>query len=267
METATWISALCSEGARLTAAARAMSADAPVPTCPDWLARDLIHHQGGVHRWATSIVAEARTEPPSMGLEEISGGWPGDEELADWFEAGYLALVSALEAAPPDVACWSFFSAPSPLAFWSRRQAHETTIHRVDAELTAGRPRDRLSPITPEFAADGVDELLVGFLRRNATKPRENGPDSLAFRCTDVDGAWTLTIGPDGADVRGGAGASAGASAGAGDDGAACTVSGGAVDLYLALWNRGDHHALVIDGDKGLLDRFGDAVGLHWTDD
>ncbi len=170
MEIATWIGSLREEGARMTAAARAMAADAPVPTCPGWVARDLMRHQGGIHRWATSFVAEARTEPRSEGLEVVAGGWPGDEELADWFEAGYKTLVSALEAAPPDLQCWTFLTAPSPLAFWSRRQAHETAIHRVDAELTAGRTADHLSSVTPDFAADGVDELLTGFWpRRSAT--------------------------------------------------------------------------------------------------
>ncbi len=96
MEVTTWISTLREEGARMTAAARATPAEAPVPTCPDWVARDLICHLGGVHRWATNFVAEARMEPASATLEEHAGGWPGDAELADWFEAGYLALVSAL---------------------------------------------------------------------------------------------------------------------------------------------------------------------------
>jgi uncharacterized protein (TIGR03083 family) len=263
MEIATWISSLREEGARMTAAARALSADEPVPTCPEWVARDLIRHQGGVHRWATTCVAEARAEPPSEGLEDLAGGWPGDEELADWFEAGYRTLVSALEAAPPDLQCWTFLSAPSPLAFWSRRQAHETTIHRVDTELTAGRSSDHLSSITPDFAADGIDELLVGFLPRRSGELRSDEPAALAFRCTDVEGSWMLTIGPEGTGVHAGEGAAdGGAAAGA----AVCRVAGPAADLYLALWNRRGHDALEIDGDRTLLDRFGDAMGLHWSD-
>jgi uncharacterized protein (TIGR03083 family) len=259
MEIARWINAVREEGARMTASARAVAADAPVPTCPEWVARDLIRHQGGVHRWATTCVAQARAEPPSEGLEELAGGWPGDEELADWFEAGYRTLVSALEAAPPDLQCWTFLSAPSPLAFWSRRQAHETTIHRVDTELTAGRTSDHLSPIAPDFAADGIDELLVGFMPRRSAELRADEPVSLAFRCTDVEGSWVLMIGPEGARTQAGGGEAAGAGS--------CTVAGLAADLYLALWNRRGHDALDVDGDGALLDRFGDAMGLHWSDD
>ncbi|MER6443505.1 hypothetical protein ABT275_45720 [Streptomyces sp. NPDC001185] len=38
--------------------------------------------------------------------------------------------------------CWTFNPArvPSPLAFWTRRQAHETAVHRYDAEAATGRP-------------------------------------------------------------------------------------------------------------------------------
>jgi uncharacterized protein (TIGR03083 family) len=255
MEIATWIEMLRAEGARMTAAARATPADAAVSTCPEWVARDLIRHQGGVHRWAADIVAEARAEPPSKSLEELAGGWPGDEELGDWFEAGYLSLVSALERAPADVQCWTFFAAPSPLAFWSRRQAHETTIHRVDAELTAGRSADHLSPITPRFAADGADELLVGFMPMRSAKLRADEPVSLAFRCTDVDDAWVLTIGPDGPSAHAGAGT------------ADCSVAGRASDIYLALWNRGGDDALSVEGDPEVLHRCSDAMGVHWTDD
>lgn len=266
MEIATWIDTLRQEGARTTAAARATSADAPVPTCPDWVARDLIRHLGGVQRWATRCVSEARAEPPSGSLEEIAGGWPGDEELADWFEAGYLALVSALAAAPPDLECWTFMPAPSPLAFWSRRQAHETSIHRVDAELTAGRTVAQLSGCAPAFAADGVDELLTCFVPRRSTGLRSERPATMAVRCTDEDLAWILSIGPDG--VTTAAGTRAGADDGGADAGPAAADRapgrGAACDLYLALWNRGADDRLQIDGDRAVLDLFGDVVQVRW---
>jgi uncharacterized protein (TIGR03083 family) len=259
MEIATWIASLREEGARMTAAARATAADAPVPTCPGWAARDLVRHQGGVHRWATRVVADARTGPPSEGLEVIAGGWPGDEVLADWFEAGHLALVSALEAAPPDLQCWAFMPAPSPLAFWSRRQAHETAIHRVDAELTAGRTAEHLSSVTPAFAADGVDELVSGFWPRRSAPARAETPVTLGLRCTDEGDAWVVTMGPDG--VQTSAGATAGVTAGE----ATCSVRGAAGDLYLALWNRGRSESLETEGDRAVLEQFGETMQVRWS--
>lgn len=236
----------------MTAAARATPAHARVPTCPEWVERDLIRHQGGVHRWATSFVAEAGPEPGSATLEEVAGGWPGDEELADWFEAGYLALVSALETAPADLECWTFMPAPSALAFWSRRQAHETTIHRVDAELTAGRTAHQLSSITADFAADGVDELVAGFWPRRSATARAEAPVTLGIHCTDENGAWVVTMGPDGVQTTTGSGE------------ATCSLRGAAMDLYLALWNRGRADALEVDGDRAVLDVFGEAMQVRW---
>jgi uncharacterized protein (TIGR03083 family) len=253
MDVATWIDSLRQEGARMTAAGRSVSAEMPVPTCPGWVTRDLIRHVGGVHRWATSFVAEARAEPGSQTLEEVAGGWPSDEEQADWFEAGYLRLVSVLEAAPPDLQCWTFMAAPSPLAFWSRRQAHETAIHRVDAELAAGRTVAHLSPCTPAFAADGIDELLTGFWPRRSATARAETPVTLGVGCTDDDGAWVVTMGPEGVQT----------SVGPGE--AACSVRGAACDLYFALWNRGGSESLQIEGDRTVLAQFGEAMQVRWT--
>ncbi len=253
MEIATHIEALRREGARMTAAAREVAPDAAVPSCPDWVARDLLRHTGGVHRWATGYVAEARLEVRPGGLAEVVGRGPEDDELADWFEAGYLALVAALEAAPPDLQCWTFLPGPSPLAFWSRRQAHETAIHRVDTELASGRRVDDVGAFTPAFAADGVDELLTCFVPRRSSALRADAEVSLGFLCVDDDATWVLRIGPNGVTALPGVGATT------------CTVRGAAADLYLALWNRAGRDSLQIDGDLGMFDALGEALPLRWT--
>ena len=141
MEVAVHIDALRSEGELMAAAVEGSDPGAPVPTCPEWAVRDLVRHMGGVHRWATGYVAGARTEMGGPGLDEIVGVGPDDAELAGWLRQGSAALVGALTAAPADLVCWTFLPAPSPLAMWARRQAHETAIHRVDAQLAAGTAR------------------------------------------------------------------------------------------------------------------------------
>ena len=77
---------------------------------------------------------------------------------------GHAALVTALRCAPPDLSVATFLPAPSPLHFWARRQAHETAIHRADADAACGE----LSTYAPEFAQDGIDELLHGFAARKS---------------------------------------------------------------------------------------------------
>ena len=42
---------------------------------------------------------------------------------------------------------------------WARRQAHETAIHRYDAESASGD----VNGFDLDFAVDGIDEILVGF--------------------------------------------------------------------------------------------------------
>ena len=37
---------------------------APVPTCPGWTVRDLVAHQGMVHRWAAALVRGERDVVP-----------------------------------------------------------------------------------------------------------------------------------------------------------------------------------------------------------
>ena len=132
---------------------------------------------------------------PRAGLDEVVGTGPADDDLAGWLGQGCADLVAALAAAPDDLQCWTFLAAPSPRAMWARRQAHETAIHRVDAQLAAGIP---VTACTPAFAADGIDELLVLFVPRRGSKLRADPPASLAVRCTDVDASWLLRMDPDG---------------------------------------------------------------------
>jgi len=169
---ASYIARLRAEGELLAGAAELAGFDAPVPACPDWRVRDLLKHLGYVHRWAAGYVREQHARWVDRASEaEILRGGPADEALAGWFRDGHAALVRALEAADPGMTCWTFLEAPSPLAFWARRQAHETAIHRVDAQQAAAGAGVAGEPaFTPRFAADGIDELIMGFLGRDAER-------------------------------------------------------------------------------------------------
>ncbi|MBO0814565.1 MAG: maleylpyruvate isomerase N-terminal domain-containing protein, partial [Actinobacteria bacterium] len=144
-----YVGALRRQGELLAGAAQRAGLTAVVPSCPGWAVRDLLKHTGYVHRWATGFVAEGLTRPGGSSEKEILSQGPADAELLGWFCEGHAALVRALNAAAPDLNCWAFLAAPSPLAFWARRQAHETAIHRVDAERAAstrGQPASAAGP-------------------------------------------------------------------------------------------------------------------------
>ncbi len=146
--TAAYLEQLRGEGARLAASAAPLDLGLAVPACPGWVLRDLLRHVGYVHRWATGYVTGPHTERvPRLDEPAILAQDVPDVVLLDWFRTGHAGLVSALEAAGPGLDCWTFLpGAASPLDFWARRQAHETTVHRVDVQQAAastpapGRP-------------------------------------------------------------------------------------------------------------------------------
>ena len=123
MEMYEHLAALRRDGDLLAQAART-GMDAPIATCPGWQMRDLVRHVSFVHRWATTIVGQRRTRPMDEGEElALVPSWPSEAALVDWFSEGLChTLVRTLEAASPDLVCWSFLPAPSPLAFWARRR-------------------------------------------------------------------------------------------------------------------------------------------------
>lgn len=255
MEPGEHVGQLRAASTRLSAAASAAGLDAVVPSCPGWVVRDLVRHQSGVHRWATGIVGTPRTEPWQADLDEIVGSWPNDEDLIAWFDDGAENLAVTLTKADHGLVCWTFLAAPSPLAMWSRRQAHETSVHAVDAELAAGWPPGE---VPARFAADGVSELLTCFITRPLSNLRADPARRLRVRCTDTDGEWLVLIGPDRVVTTSHA---PGESSGEAD----CEIAGPAQDLYLALWNRLPADVLTLGGDADVLGLFLDRVRVRWS--
>jgi uncharacterized protein (TIGR03083 family) len=243
------VAAIRREGDLIVAALRGAQLDTMVPTCPEWTVRELAHHTGRTHHWAAANIEQPRATP--LSSEEEAAAWgdmPDDAGTPDWYRAANERLVRALTGAPADVACWSFLPAPSPLAFWARRQAHEAAIHRVDAELGAGRA---VSPLDEEFALDGIDELICGFYSRKGGRLRSETPRTLAV--TAGGRTWRVHIGPDGPRGEPGEGPSDGA------------VEGRADAVYLALWNRGRLTDLEVTGDADVVTLWSQKATIRWS--
>ncbi|MEU3976528.1 maleylpyruvate isomerase family mycothiol-dependent enzyme [Streptomyces bacillaris] len=265
MEITEHIASLSEEGRLLAAAAEQAGPGASVPTCPGWQIRHLLRHTGMVHRWAAELVAEGHTTPhPDGGEPDLDG-----TALLDWFREGHDHLVRSLEAAPTGLECWTFLPAPSPLAFWSRRQLHETTVHRADAESALGGP---LSPVDADRAVDGIDELLTGFHARPKSRVRSSTPRTLRVRAVDTDAVWTVRISEEppqavrtsaanpGTDTTGPGAGAADPGTGAAD----CELSGTAAGLYLALWNRLPLTAVTLRGDRSVARLWTDNSAVTW---
>jgi uncharacterized protein (TIGR03083 family) len=221
---------------------------APIPTCPGWDMRDLVLHQGEVHRWATAVVRDAIVDPSALP-DDLVGPLPDDDALADWFAIGVDALLASLRSADPALRCLTFLADPlPPVAFWARRQTHETGMHRVDAESAGGS----ISPFSALAAADGIDEMLTGFVPRPSSRLRSPQDVTLQIETTDTGDAWHLTIGEQApVAVRDRLPAD-------------CTVSGRAADLHPALWHR-PSAPLAVAGDAALFDHFLASVAITWS--
>ena len=235
----------------LVVRAESAGLDAPVPTCPDWSVAELVAHQGMVHRWATSHVRHDGADIPSE--EEIVSQVPA-EDLLGWFTEGARDLLVALRLADSDGRAMVFLAdAPPPVHFWARRQAHETTIHAVDALAAAlGRsPGAKEAGVDTEVALDGLDELLTGFFPRGRSKLAHLQPLTISVLPSDGDRGWTVHVADERlTTVR------------ERREDAQATFSGTAAELYLGLWNRGSE--VLATGRPGVLEAWRDRQRIRW---
>jgi uncharacterized protein (TIGR03083 family) len=212
--------------------------DAPVPTAPDWTVRQLVAHQGMVHRWAAAVVRGESVDPDA--IERTGRASP---DPVEWLRDGAIEVAQAITEAPDDLDALVFLEgAPPARQFWARRQCHETTIHAVDAlAASLGRcPKAADTWISTELALDGIDELLTGFITRSRSRVRSEEPTTIAVRPTDSDRSWLVRV----------SSAPATTERDPGETGPADVVlEGSAVALYLTLWNRSDEVSPVGDWD------------------
>ena len=121
-------------------------------------AAGLLRHLTGVHRFWATVIGERLTGPEAEEAMRNRPPLPDDPALAqDARRQATGNLLTALCARQPSETAWSWFPPDQTVGFTWRMQTHEATMHRVDAELTAGVP---VSPIGAEVAADGIDHVI-----------------------------------------------------------------------------------------------------------
>jgi uncharacterized protein (TIGR03083 family) len=247
------LTALARVTAAMSSAVGRADPTAPVPACPGWDVTTLVDHLGRVHLWAA---AAARTgeQPRPYPRRDTS------QPLAQWYAACVAELVDTLSGLGPEQPAWTFFGPDQRVAFWRRRQVHETAVHLVDLLQATGRlPTSGLVAALPHLssdeAADGVDEVLRVMaprkLERLAPRPPEElvpAPQPVAFAADGSGRSWTLRLGQGEVRVEDGEA-----------EDAVALVSAPAVHLYLALWGRADRRGLAVAGDQGAVGRLLDA--------
>ncbi len=237
-----YLRSIATHAGQLHAHAAAAGLDAAVPTCPGWDVAALVIHLGAVHRWA---VANLRGDGENE-IEDFETEGRSAPDLLGWLTEGASQLLETLRRTPVDVQALVFLkNAPAARLFWARRQAHEIAVHTVDVQAARlGRvPEAAETGIATELAADGVDELLRGFVPREKYRLRSEDPYVIAVHATDVGRHWQVAVSTDPVVVTAEASTSP-----------AAQLAGSAVELYLSLWNRSGR--LSAEGRPGVLEQW-----------
>lgn len=233
----------------------------PVPSCPGWNVGQLVRHLGGGQRWAAETVRTIATQPlPDEEFRELSAYAHEDAEAIDpWLAESAERLADALSAAGPGTAVWTPLpDGPATTAFWARRYAYETVIHRADAALALGAD----FAVETDVALDAIDEWMeLGSLPLHLEiHPRMRellGPGrTLHLHATDTDAEWVVDLTGDVISWR------------RTHEKAAVAVRAPLTDLLLIVYRRRPPKGDGIDvfGNAALLDFWLDRVGFGSSD-
>lgn len=207
-----------------------------VPTCPEWTLDDLVRHVAHAY---LNVASRRLRLPEDVPPEDLS-----QEDPIAALDRGHAELLGRLKGRDPAESCGG---QPDTVGFWIRRMAHETAMHRIDAEQAV---RGRATPLAPDFAEDGIDETLAVFLWQGTRYWPVDWSAHLVdwggqwVQLSTVDRAWRVTVDPDGVQV--------------GPDGGGtpdAVVYGAPDPLLRWLWNRGFAGEVSARGDGAPLER------------
>ncbi len=156
LSTDRYLELLASDAERLAVVADG-HLDDPVPTCPGWDVAEVVRHTGSVYHHKVASIR--------LGRRPEEGDWaaapPAGEDLLEWYREALAAILTELRERAPDSPAYTWYPPEQDVAFWQRRMAQETVVHRVDAETGAGQ----VTSAADDLAVDGIDEVLDVFLR------------------------------------------------------------------------------------------------------
>ncbi|MFC4859120.1 maleylpyruvate isomerase N-terminal domain-containing protein [Actinophytocola glycyrrhizae] len=216
----------------LRAAAVAAGPEAEVPTCPGWTVHRLVRHIARVQAQVVlALDADAageapRTERPPEDWDELLAFWDGQVDT----------MLTELARRGSGAPAWAF-AGFSGTAFWARRQAHETAIHRLDAEHAAHGDDVPHLVFDSEFAADGADEVLTIMVARFPAQVT----GTVLVHAADAGRAWLVTLTTGAPPVVGKAT----------DIDTDASLVGTADAVYRALWKRPS--TALVNGDPALV--------------
>ena len=192
-----YLDAVRTDAAAMAAAASSGGLDAVCPTCPGWTVRDVLEHTGMIHTWVHRMVSTRASE--RISKRDLPKPPAEAGEVVAWFAEQTAAMLDVLASVGDDEPVWNWsVRRPHVAAFWPRRMAHETSVHRYDAECAVAG-REGTSFVAPELAVDGIDEILDTILPsmivgRGAQSMPSSLGGTLHAHCTDVPGEWLISV-------------------------------------------------------------------------
>jgi uncharacterized protein (TIGR03083 family) len=242
-----WLTALRTEGAAFRAAVEQPGTLAlAVPSCPEWTIGELVRHLGSVYRRIHSHAGNGDANQPWPPLEMAADAPAADDEqVLAWFRGELAHLEELFEHLGADAPAWNWAPQARTAAFWQRRVAHETALHRWDAQTATGLPE----PIESKLAGDTVTEVLDTLVPSGRRRHTADVTGVVHLTATDLAHDWTLRLRGQGIALL-----DTGTLLDDDEHPARATASGTASDLALAMWGRVAFDVLETAGDVSLLD-------------
>ena len=110
---------------------------------------DLVRHVAQVYEHKIACTTLGHEPDPWPPVWQV-------RDPVDWLSDAHARLLAMFARSEPTTPSYTWWPPDQTVGFWARRMAHETAVHRFDAELAAGTP----TSINADLAADGVDEIL-----------------------------------------------------------------------------------------------------------
>jgi len=161
-----------------------------------------------------------------------------------WWDERYATLATLLDRLDPEMPAWNWAPQAKIAAFWHRRMAHETAVHRWDAQMAGGQTE----PIETKLAADGVAEVLDTWLPAGRRRGPRDAHGMVQLAATDIAEEWYVRLRGEGialldTDTLLHE-----------DHPARVRASGTASDLVLSLYGRIGYDVLDVTGEASLLE-------------